>query len=59
MTEQTESGAAAADEELDGLDEFDEFAKAHPELCVEITQEWKEQLIKKLEEEMAKGRLKS
>lgn len=56
MTDKTESGAKVPVEELD---EFDEFAKSHPEQCVELTKEWKEQLLKKLEEEMSKNRSES
>jgi hypothetical protein len=35
--------------QADEQDEFEEFAQAHPERCVQITSEWKENLLKKLE----------
>lgn len=35
--------------QADERDEFEEFARAHPERCVEITPEWKVNLLKKLE----------
>lgn len=45
----TEADDTETNAQADELDEFEEFARAHPELCVEITPGWKESLLKKLE----------
>lgn len=34
------------------IDEIEAFAKAHPERCVELTPEWKANLLKNLEDKM-------
>ncbi len=45
MTQNTEA-------QMPEVDEIEAFAKAHPERCVELTPEWKANLLKNLEDKM-------
>lgn len=56
MTDKAENGVKVPNEKAD---EFDEFAKIHPERCVELTQQWKDQLLRNLEKYFSKYRSES